>query len=786
MESARPEPVEGRAVAADATTTLTPTDQVAGHPERSDAEGGAKSRDAASAAERSRETTSTEFFTPGSWDDLALDRDAADESTGVYQRTELPELAHDLQSATELALLATDDPGLSLEELALMPPADPGGPFPAAADSTEPDPSAPAAPRADSPEAGDAPPLHGDDPAPTIAPGDYDPRAAASACVERALATDVPADRAAALLAAAGLLARAGAPADEVRPLLDVACEADPDSAEVFRARARVEAAVGDVMAAARALLSASIRAEGDEAGAAALQAASLFEEVGAPVEAARAYRAALHAQPGSPAARLALAETALASGDAAAATEHLGAIDASAVTGGERTELARRLARAFERAGHAAEAERVWRTVLDADPGDTEAFDRAEALAVETAVAGGGSTATPLVVRQAHHERSMESARPEPVEGRAVAAAATPPPTESIEAVHPERMAAEGGAESRDAWLEIARCDPADAEALRAVASLAAAAAQGGPAADRARLAELARLAASLAAFAAPGEEVPHPAPARLIAISPTLRDRVAAPGATGPLARLLALLSPLLEPLFPASLARCGATPADRLAPPRAPTLRAALEDARAALRGRPFAAFVSATPGADIAIENTQPPSLVAAAGVEALAPGVLAFAATRAVDLLGHGWALTGKFAPRDVAILLELACRFAGGVPPSQGLPAERAGAFLAALEISVPPPVRAEARRLAREASEELAATDPRAFAAALRRTANRVALLRCGDPGAALDALVCGDRRLADTRPAPAQALALADLRDVALFALSDPFLELRVAALG
>ncbi len=797
---------EGSAAAVDGEPGLeldepTPTatgSHEAGHPERSEA---------ASAAERSRGASTptpaedgTETEAAGGWDDLVLDRDAADESTVVDERAELPELAHDLQSATELALLATDDPGLSLEELALMPPADPG--FSAAADSTEPDPSAPAAPRADSPEEDDAPPLHGDDPAPTIAPGDYDPRAAASACVERALATEIPADRAAALLAAAGLLARAGTPADEVRPLLDVACEADPDSAEVFRARARVEAAVGDVMAAARALLSASIRAEGDEAGAAALEAASLFEEVGAPVEAARAYRAALHAQPGSPAARLALAETALASGDAAAATEHLGAIDASAVTGGDRTELARRLARAFERAGHAAEAERGWRTVLEADPGDTEAFDRAEALAVETAVAGGGSTATPTTATG-----SPEAVHPEPFDSAAsgryaqdrlrVSASAetrsrgtTPTPTESIEAVHPERSpgttSTAPARDSLDAWLEIARCDPADAEALRAVASLAAAAAQGGPAADRARLAELARLATSLAAFAAPGEDAPPASPARLVPISPSIRDRVAAPGATGPLARLLALLSPLLEPLFPASLARCGATPADRLAPPRAPTLRAALEDARAALRGRPFAAFVSATPGADIAIENTQPPSLVAAAGVEALAPGVLAFAATRAVDFLGHGWALTGKFAPRDVAILLELACRFAGGVPPSQGLPAERAGAFLAALEISVPPPVRAEARRLAREASEELAATDPRALAAALRRTANRVALLRCGDPGAALDALVCGDRRLADTRPAPAQALALADLRDVALFALSDPFLELRLAALG
>ena len=60
---------------------------------------------------------------------------------------------------------------------------------------------------------------------------------------------------------------------------------------------------------------------------------------------------------------------------------------------------------------------------------------------------------------------------------------------------------------------------------------------------------------------------------------------------------------------------------------------------------------------------------------------------------------------------------------------------------------------------------------------------------LRPRDPGAAHVELVArlqaGDgaaKRVAGE----AEALALADLRDVALFALSDPFLELRLAALG
>jgi tetratricopeptide repeat protein len=705
--------------------------------------------------------------TARAWGDLDLEPPAPAERPVPADQPEASPLPQDLQSAAELAVLGTDDLEPAPDESASPAPA-PGSFSAAEAPHAE-------APGADSPVDGE-PPRSAEEPGPPVGAGDYHPRAAANACVERALATEVPADRAAALLAAAGLLARGVAPADEVRALLEIATETDPDSAEVFRARARVEASLGDAAAAARALLSASIRSEGEDAGAAALEAARLFEEVGAPAEAARAYRAALHAEPGSPAARLALAEAALESGEPGAAAEHLRAIDAAAVPDGEGAEHARRQARAFERAGCGAEAERAWRAVLEWEPGDAEAFDRAEALAVEAAVRAGGPTgtraATPTATSQGPQTSDLE-----PQEEQK-------PATPEAWSLRPEAKESPTSTDSLESWLEIARSDPSDARALREVASLAAAAAQTGPA-DRARLAELARLAASLAAFASPGDSPPAPR-AQLAPFLQNLRERVAAPGATGALSRLLSLLSPFLEPLFPADLTRRGATPADRLAPPRGVALRAALDDARDALRGRPFAAFLSAVPGAELAIENTRPPALVVGADAEALAPDALAFAATRAVDLLEHGWALVGKFAPRDVGILLELACRFAGGTPPSQGLPAERAGAFLGALEGAVPQPIRAGARALARDASAELARTDARAFAAALRRTANRVALLRCGSPGAALEALVRGDRRLVEARPAPAEALALADLRDVALFALSEPFLELRLAALG
>jgi hypothetical protein len=290
--------------------------------------------------------------------------------------------------------------------------------------------------------------------------------------------------------------------------------------------------------------------------------------------------------------------------------------------------------------------------------------------------------------------------------------------------------------------------------------------------------------VAASLTAFTTPAS--PAPPPPRLPArISSDLRAELAVAPAGGPSARLLSLLAPWLEPLFPADLTRRGASAADWLAPPRAPALRAAIETASRALSTRPHASFLTRRPGVEVALENTQPPAMVFAAGVGELPEALLPFTAARTLDLVQHGWALAGRFAPRDVGILLELACRFAGGTAPSMGLPSERAGSFLSALSRSVPAGVLERARLLAPEVGRELAQVDPRAMVEALRRTSNRVALLYAGDPGSALQVLSLLERP-GEPPPEPAQAIGLPDLHDLALFALSDRFVELRLAVLG
>ncbi len=826
---------------------------------------------------------------------------------------------------------------------------------------------------------------------------------------------DDPAARAAAWIHIAEELADAGAPPEDVRVALELACEADSDSAEPWRARAGLEARLGNALAAARSHLAVSIRTEGDEAARSALHAARLFEDAERHADAVRAYRAALHATPGCVPAGVLLGAVALAAADGRAAAAHLAAIDperlppevranharklalasalggagpapvepppdenapssaspsavdpvaaslcasASAAEGSVRADILERLAFHLDREGDrdgAAEAlteaieaapprDATWSWLLALAPESEERIARADAArrraeeefsfaaetpAAETAAADaaavGEDPATgegdapaeygalpPLDLELPPTEPTERGGEPPPGEPSAdpeEAPFSFAAPDESVESVlEPapsddpgdlirdgrrrmeagdfqgayERLAlalarepsditvardlgrvaerlglydeyvqlgemcadaigaydpvaaaarfrhfaevlrtqlgeleragvmlekalalvpgdpdaqrelvalwsarAETAPRALEIWLDLARRDPADAGALAGIAEGCARIAElGGPGA--AHLRERGRLAASIGAFVAPAL-FGQAAPPQLAPHVPVeLRARVAAPGATGPLARLLRLLAPWLETLFPADLRRRGAAASDRLDPARAPALAAALEGAAQALWARMHATFVTARSGVDLALENTQPPAIVASAEVAALPAPVLSFLAARSLDLLDHGWALAGKFAPRDLGILLELACRFAGGAPPSLGLPAERAGAFLAVLESQVPPAARAAAAELAAAASAELAETDPRAFTAALRRTANRVGLVYGGDPGAALQALALLDRRL-DAGPFdPAQALSLPDLRDLALFALSDPFLDLRATALG
>ncbi|MFL5300852.1 MAG: hypothetical protein ACJ79R_10985, partial [Anaeromyxobacteraceae bacterium] len=316
------------------------------------------------------------------------------------------------------------------------------------------------------------------------------------------------------------------------------------------------------------------------------------------------------------------------------------------------------------------------------------------------------------------------------------------------------------------------------DLEALDSLALCAHGfARESGPAARRAAV--LGRSAEGLAAFAR--AEAPPSGTLLPLRVDASARGDVLPGAAGGPAAQLLALLAPWLETLFPADLARRGISGHHRVGAQRAPEVAALLDSAHRAVATRPFAAFLSEEGGCAIGIENTQPPSLVISAGFTRAPPAVRRSLAARALALLDLGATLPGKFAPSDFGTLLELACRFAGGDPPPLGLPARRAPAFLDALARTVPPTARARAEALAPAAAAELASLAPRDLATALRHGATRIALLHAGDAHAAAAALLAGERRV-EVLALP-RALEHGDLLDLAAFALSERYAELRSA---
>jgi hypothetical protein len=433
---------------------------------------------------------------------------------------------------------------------------------------------------------------------------------------------------------------------------------------------------------------------------------------------------------------------------------------EATVATGAERASLLERLAGLLERQGDLGAAAD---TLLDALAADAE---RELTWGWLDALVAGDERRTAKVA--ALRLVSAPSLTLDPEE--------TPAPPETSLAARPTELL--------ERALAAARSDPADVDALLEVAHLAGLVAASAAPFDRDRLTELCRLALSLAAFVAPGRAEPPELPPLATALSEAARDRIALPAAIGPVGKLLALLAPHLEPLFPADLARRGATSASRLLAPHAPGVREPLEAAAALLTRREHAIFLVDRPGAVIAIENSRPPALVVPTGFEPLPAGVRRFLAARTIDQLERGWALVGKFAPRDVGILLELACRFAGGQPPPLGLPPARAGAFLSAMARGVPPAVAAQAASLGVAAADELASLELPGLPALLQRTGSRVALLATGDPGSAMAAM------LAIEPPAvplsPAEALRLPALHELATLALSESFLDLRVAVVG
>ena len=571
-------------------------------------------------------------------------------------------------------------------------------------------------------------------------------------------------------LASARMAATAGAPIEELRLTIGQACEADPDSSEPWAVLAALELRLGDPIAAARASLAVSIRTEGEAAADAALIAARLFLEQGRSSEASRALRAATLGRPASVPPELTRAVEALAS-DWPEAAAGLVAQLVPEELGDQARGVLDQLKLMVGAGGASSEtpplapADGLDDAELEAAFGSVLSLS-ADPLHLDDSAWTGAHPAAPSIPFELV---------PAPVEGASA---------EPATGVSPGLKPSNRPAESLEQPLAAARQDPADVDALLEVAERASLLAATASPSDHDRMVELARLALSIAAFVAPDRARAPGAPALASELSQAARDSVALPAAVGPLGRLLSLLAPHLEPLFPADLARRGVTAANRVVAPQASAVREPLELAAVQLSARDYATFLVDRPGALIGIENTRPPALIVPAGFELLPLGLRRFLATRALDQLERGWALVGKFAPRDVGILLELACRFAGGNPPPLGLPAARASAFLSALARGVPPIVAARASAIGPAAAIELIGQELGELAPLLERTGSRVALLATGDPGSALAALLAAEP---PAHPlSGAEALQLPALRELATLALSEAFLDLRVAVVG
>jgi hypothetical protein len=643
-----------------------------------------------------------------------------------------------------------------------------------------------------------------------------DPRARAEAFLSVAAAAPAGPVRARRLGAAASAFAGAG-DAIRQRETVRAAFEAWPEDGGTFRAA--LAAAEGDADA-TNAVLSLRASAVPGEAAACHRTRAALLLAVGRPGPAARAYEACLAVAPDDAGALEGLAEARAAEEDVAS---ELGAarhspgqktvepsVEASAPTpapsGATIAELLRPLlasARALADAGELGAAYARLKLAREIDPDHLDLTlmlarvaeklgHLEEALSLGEAWADAAAAADPASAAARFRElagiarnRLSDAGRAASLLEKAISLEPDDPATASA--------LAEIRASRRDEALQVLesqlaalRDHPGSPGPARAVAVISRELADGeATPRDRGARTERAAMADDLLRF---GQRLgPAQRPLELaFGVGREVRSRVALPGADGATGRLLAMLSPYLEPLFPVHLASHGIAPGERAAPSTAPAVQAAFGEAFRALGGRQLTLLASRRPGLVAAVENTRPPSVVLGAEAAALPPGALAFLAARSVALASSGWALLGRFAPRDVLVLCELASRFAGGSPPPRGLPAGPGQAFLSALERSVPRGTRDLAEVLGPGAADELATLDPVAFTSALEGTAARLALLHAGDLHGALSVLM----RLRRPGPAapsdPAAALARPDLAALARFALSDAYLEERGMLLG
>jgi len=283
------------------------------------------------------------------------------------------------------------------------------------------------------------------------------------------------------------------------------------------------------------------------------------------------------------------------------------------------------------------------------------------------------------------------------------------------------------------DALAPLVAADPGAYGPLRAL----------GRTADRAGRAGTARAAYSLLVFLDPADPAgrrltelggaPSPRPAALAALGAVVH-----PLCDGPLrAALHALAAPLQG--LDAPPRRTGGSPVDR---GRAPAVAAILESLAARLASPAFQA-VTRPGGAEITIEATRPATLSIGSRALTVPQSELVFLVARAIDEVRAGTALVARLSQDELAALLAGATASLSATAAPADRLARAAVTWLAGPEQAAEMP-HGPARMAVMDhlAAAKTAGPPIGSYLAGCRHTANRVGLLTCMSPLAAVRAL--------------------------------------------
>jgi tetratricopeptide (TPR) repeat protein len=210
--------------------------------------------------------------------------------------------------------------------------------------------------------------------------------------------------------------------------------------------------------------------------------------------------------------------------------------------------------------------------------------------------------------------------------------------------------------------------------------------------------------------------------------------------PAADCLLQRILSVLAPYLEQLFPADFERFGIRGDQMVTKENFPEVAAAAEMARWLVASRPFSVFVVPQDKYQAWLESGGTASiLISRAVLDRSNPAELAFFIAREVVKVAMGFVLPSKLSATDLTQLLALLCKLARPeAAPPHSLP-PNATQYLAAIQRVTPQQTMEMVVPLIRRYSLEPRAHDVERWAVGVERTADRVGLLACGDLNAAM-----------------------------------------------